>query len=101
MRTKIDREKNYVAQFERFEIEMSGNAALDCSHSGDCAADVEAHAPDIKRDLKRCSPERLAKELKEYGAWDGEELKDDTANWQRIVWIAAGNICDGEGEEIK
>ena len=100
MRTKLDREKNYVAQFDRFEIEMSGNAALDCSHSGDCAADVAAHAPQVQRS-ERCTAEALQAELKEYGAWDAEELADDAENWQRIIWIAAGNIIDGDGEEFE
>jgi len=89
----------YVAQFDRFEIEMSGNAVLDCSHSGDCAADVENHAAEIKRS-ERCTPEALAKELAEYGAWNAEELADDAANWQRIVWLAAGDLSEhGEDEE--
>ena len=97
MRTNIDRDKTYYATFERFEIEMTGNAALDCSHSGDCAEDVEYHAPNIKRP-ENCTPERLAAELKEYGAWDAEELADDAKNWHRIVWIAAGNIAEYEEE---
>lgn len=97
MRTNIDREKTYFATFERFEIEMSGNAALDCSQSGDCIEDVSHHAPHITRP-DNCTPERLAAELKEYGAWNAEELADGAANWLRIVWIAAGNITEASVE---
>lgn len=97
MRTNIERDKLYCALFERFTLEMTGNAALDCSHSGRCDEDVEFHAPTIQRP-DNCTPERLAAELKECGAWDAEELADDAKNWHRIVWIAANNIVEnGEG----
>ncbi len=36
----------------------------------------------------------LRAELREYGAWDDEQLADDAANWDRIVWIAAGDILE-------
>jgi hypothetical protein len=98
MRTNIDRGKTYIAQFNRFEVAMTGNAALDCSHSGDCADDVAHHAPLIQRS-PRCTREALADELREYGAWNGVERADDAANWQRIVWLAANDICENEEED--
>lgn len=79
------------ATFERFVIEMSEEAARDCSHSGACDADVEHWAQIITRP-DECTPEALRAELREYGAWDAEQLADDDENWLRIVWIAAGNI---------
>lgn len=83
------------AQFNRFEIEMPDEAVSACSHQGQCDEDVAFWAGHIQRS-ERCTPEALAAELKEYGAWSAEELKDDNANWQRIIWIAAGNIQDEE-----
>ena len=85
--------KNKIASFNRFEISMPRQAVLDCSHSGQCDLDVENWAKKIKRP-KTLTPEKLATELKEYGAWTWEELQDDAANWRRIIWIGAGNIMD-------
>lgn len=83
------------AQFNRFAIEMSDEAVDACSHSGDCEADVKFHAPNIIR-TPDITPELLATELKDYGAWTDEELKDDAQNWIRAVWIGAGMIKDGD-----
>lgn len=42
------------------------------------------------------TPAAIRAELRESGAWDNDELADDDANWQRLIWIAAGNINDEE-----
>lgn len=81
------------ASFERFELQMTWEAAQSCSHSGACDDDVGHWSPRITRP-DTCTPTALAAELKEYGAWDKTELADDAANWQRIVWLAAGRITD-------
>ena len=90
------------AQFERFSITLPREAIDDCHHQGDCGPDVEAWATDIDRP-DDCTPEALAAELREYGAWDDAELADDSANWERIIWIAAGNLkeepCEHDGTE--
>lgn len=80
-----------TAHFDRFCLELPRDAVDDCSHSGDCTADVEAWATEIERP-KECTPEALRAELAEYGAWDDEQLSSDEENWLRIVWIAASNI---------
>lgn len=85
-----------TAYFERFEINMPEECVADCSHAGQCDADVAFWLPllDLKLD-----PAKVRAELDEYGAWDEAELADDAANLQRIVWIAACNISeelDGE-----
>jgi len=73
---------------------------MDCSHSGDCGPDVEAWAPLIRKQIdadnftRKPTPKNIRAELAEYGAWDNEELADDDANFNRIIWIAAGNIQD-------
>ena len=83
--------KNLIASFNRFEIEMPEDAVRDCNHSGECDDDVKFWASRITRSA--CiTPEKLTAELKEFGAWDETELMDDAANWQRIVWISAGDI---------
>ena len=88
------------AQFNRFEVGLTPEAVRDCSHQGQCDADVECWAPKISRS-DRCTPEALRAELKEYGAWDAEELADDEQNWRRIVWLAAGNIQEESREREK
>ena len=84
------------AVFDRFEIQMSLKEAKSASHPGPCDEDVDAllKLPKIAKQLDKIGHDRIRDELREYGAWDEEEL----ANWEdckaRIVWIAAGNICE-------
>ena len=79
-----------TAYFNRFTLDIPDEAVDACAHSGECAADVEAWAPEIARP-SACTVEALARELRECGAWDEDELADDEANWHRIIWIAC---CD-------
>jgi len=85
-----------IAQFERFYIRMTKNQAIAMTHPGPCDDDVDYYVdhPPIKRQLDKIKPEVLLAELKEYGAWDADELSNHDENRRRIVWIAAGNICD-------
>ncbi len=87
-----------IATFNRFEIEMTMNQANSASHQGRCDEDVEYLLTNrkIQNQLKKISDETLAAELKEYGAWDEEELKNRQDNEQRIIWLAAGEIVDGK-----
>lgn len=80
------------APFNRFEIAMPLECVEDCSHSGACDSDVAHWAPKIAALNPGIKPEDVRAELKEYGAWDAEELSDDATNWERIVWLAAGNL---------
>jgi hypothetical protein len=70
--------------------------ALSASHQGQCDDDVLAFSkvPRIAEQLARIDPEVLRAELKEYGAWDAQELADHDQNLQRILWLAAGDIRD-------
>lgn len=80
-----------TAYFNRFSIELPQACVNDCSHHGQCGDDVAFWACEIERP-EAITPEALAAELKEYGAWSAEELQDDSANWNRLIWIAAGNL---------
>jgi hypothetical protein len=84
------------AQFDRFEIKMTKAQAESAAHPGPCDVDVARllASPSIKKQLAKISNEDLAKELREYGAWDSVELRDREANEARIIWIAAGNIVE-------
>lgn len=97
---KIHPLKLYWASFNRFELRLPGQCVLDCSHPGQCDADVAHWAPKIRAQIVldnfRNAPDAdsIRAELKEYGAWDASELADDEANFHRLVWIAAGNISE-------
>ena len=82
------------AYFDRFTIEMGKRQALNCSHQGACDEDVARtlRNPKIRRQLAKISDEDLSATLREYGAWDDEELANRADNEARIVWIAAGDI---------
>lgn len=95
----------YWASFNYFEFRLPGQAVIDCAHSGRCDGDVARWAPKIKEQVARDNfpnkptPEAIRAELREYGAWDAAELADDDANWQRIVWLAAGHISEDDAPD--
>ena len=41
-------------------------------------------------DWTHASGDQIRTELREYGCWDDEELSDDEANRQRLLWIGCG-----------
>ena len=86
--------KTYWATFNRFEFQLPADCVGDCHHQGACDADVEHWQGRV--DLSGIPDEALAAELQGYGAWSAEELADRQANERRILWIAAGDIQDGE-----
>lgn len=82
------------AYFNRFTIEMTKDQAFSVSHQGQCDDDVKELLKNtkIKRQLKKISDDDLKKELKEYGAWNNEELENRKDNEERIIWIAGCDI---------
>jgi hypothetical protein len=82
----------------RIELKMTLAQARSASHQGQCDNDVRAlsEVPAIRRQLERIDPALLRAELREYGAWDETELVDHAQNLQRLLWIAAGDICEGQ-----
>jgi hypothetical protein len=86
---KKNGKKLLYASFNRFEIGMPKEAVDDMSASGSVDSSVAYWKPKIKISA---TPDQIRAELKEYGAWDAEDLSDDDANLGRILWIGAGNI---------
>jgi len=84
------------ASFNRFEIKMTLKQAQSASHPGPCDADVAALLKDRKilRQIHKLNTIAMRDELREYGAWNDDELSDFDANAARIVWIAACNIAE-------
>ena len=86
----------FTSTHGRIEIQMTLKQAQSCTHPGPCDDDVLALSNErsIRRQLEKIDPESLRNELREYGAWDETELADHPQNLQRILWIAAGDICE-------
>ena len=76
------------------EIMIDLDDAYMGSHPGDCEPGVRTliELPYIAEQLARYSDDHIRDELKEWGAWDDEELADDEMNLVRLVWIACGEI---------
>jgi hypothetical protein len=86
----------YTSGSGRIELQLTKNQALTGAHISDCEADIKylRQLPAIKKQLAKLEPETLAKELKEYGAWDRNELTDHEQNLTRILWIACCDIAE-------
>ena len=86
----------FTSSHGTIEIDMTLAQAQSASHQGQCDADVLALSQHrkIRPQLERIDPEVLRQELREYGAWDEQELADHQQNLQRILWIAAGDIVE-------
>jgi hypothetical protein len=80
----------------RIQLNIPKKVAESCYHSGQCDNDVKIarQMKSIKKQLDSIPKELLISELKEYGAWDSEELDDYEANKDRILWLACGDIFD-------
>ena len=87
------------AYFDKFTITMTKKQALSASHVGQCDEDVEELLRDasIRRQLAKISDADLKNTLREYGAWEDDQLLDRQVNERRIIWIAAGDISEGFG----
>jgi hypothetical protein len=102
MKKQLHPKSLYWASFNRFELRIKGEAVIDCSQSGSVDHMVAFWTPLVQNQCRKDgsknapTPDTIRAELKEYGAWDKEELSDDEANWQRLVWIAACNINEEE-----
>jgi len=83
----------------RIELEMTAEQAISVSHQGRCDEDVEylMNVPAIKAQLDDIPNELMASELREYGAWNDEQLQDNDDNRARLVWIAGCDL-DENGE---
>ena len=67
-----------------------------CSHSGSCDEDVAEtlKLPHIKEEFARINPLDIVKELKEYGAWELDELLDEEQNRARLLWCACNDLSE-------
>ena len=67
----------------------------DCSGSGDQTDNVKHWVVKLNFD----GPVELFKEhLKEYGAWDDEQLKDHYENRIKVLWLWANDCYENPGD---
>lgn len=85
----------------RINLYMTLEQAKSVAHSGSCDNDVGElrQLPEVAQQLKEIDTEVLKKALREYGCWDEGELASHEENLDRIVWIAGGDIADGQSSD--
>ena len=84
----------------RIETKIPASAMRDCAGPGAADESVAYWAPRIERPAS-ATPEVLAAELREFGAWDSEELADDDANWRRWIWSACCDLAERDEVELE
>lgn len=86
----------YTSSDGRIELQITKAEAAQGYHLGQCDNDVFilSQKPRIARQLKRLNPDIVRNELAGCGAWDDDELADDTQNLQRLLWLACADITD-------
>jgi hypothetical protein len=80
----------------RIELNIKMKDAHIGSHQGQCDEDISylLTVPYIKKQLEKIRPELIAECLKEYGAWDSQELSNHEDNLSRLLWIACGDLVE-------
>ena len=88
---------NYYSNLHMIHLSITKDEAKQGSHQGQCYSDIIdlMKKPRIKKQLDKLDPEKVKSELAECGAWDEQELSDHEANLQRFLWIACGDINEG------
>ncbi len=84
----------WTASSGRIELQFTEEQAQSMPLSGDCESAAEFLVIELADQLAKIEDETLREELREYGAWDDEELQDRTRNLLRLVWLAASDTCE-------
>jgi hypothetical protein len=84
----------------RIELNLTMEQAGKGYHQGQCDFDIDElmQCPAIINQLKALKPALVRDELKEYGAWDSDELANHADNLTRLLWIACGDLIEGDIE---
>lgn len=82
----------------RIELNLNQEQAARGYHSGQCDNDIMVlrELPAISGQLSALDRGLVRDCLREYGAWDSAELSDHEANLDRLLWIACGDLVDGQ-----
>jgi len=106
--TNQDYFRGWFTNSGRIELRLRQSDSEAGHHQGDCSQDVQEllELPYIYNQLDALDSDLIAAELREYGCWDDAELSDHSANLERLLWIACGDIqeesfdCGEEGLEF-
>ena len=85
----------WYGNVDGLSLRITKQEAESGSHVGDCYTDIKelAKFPHIKKQLNKIDPDTLIRELREYGAWDLDDLQGEhDMNLYRILWIACCDI---------
>jgi hypothetical protein len=88
---------NYIGSIE-LPVEIIEMCPI--SGSADNAIASMRKLPEVIAEVAAINPDKLRMELKEYGAWDAEELANHEDNIDRILWIACCDIREGKYDTI-
>jgi hypothetical protein len=74
-----------------YTLTLNRECVADCSAVGDVKESVLywLGKPRIGNQINRIPAATIAAHLKEFGAWDAEELADEAENKRRLLWTAA------------
>lgn len=67
------------------------------NHTNDAKEIVKK--PYIQAQFRNLDPNAIRLHLKNFGAWDSEQLKDDYENQLRLVWTAGCDIIERKVED--
>ncbi len=83
------------------ELELTQDDVATGYHTGACDNDIAdlRRIPRIAAQLDAIDPALLRSELKEWGAWDDEQLADHDENQSRILWLACGDLFDNPSND--
>lgn len=87
--------KTYWCSFNYLEFKLPHDCVLDCSGPGPADDAVAYWQPRLNLNLNR---EKMISELREYGAWEQEELASlsNSDLEQKLIWLAANDIRESE-----
>ena len=82
----------------RIELPLTGKQIKSICTTGnnDVAVNAVCNDSKVKKWLDKYSDEQVKSALEEYGSWTEEELNDQEANKNRLVWVLAWDIFDSE-----
>ena len=96
--------ETYYAYFETrngyYEIEFTEDQIFKAYHQGDCTKDAAEVSKELEMNIPRSD---LISGLKNYGAWETEELQTMPTEELKIkvTWVLAGQLFDEiETEEL-
>ena len=86
----------WISSSGRIELNIPKEYVNIGYHQGQCDADIAylRNTEKLYLQLKAIDPATLMDELREYGAWDDQELADHESNLDRILWLACGDLHD-------